>query len=69
MTKDDIYSVFPTQSGEVEVIDRNVSGSQLMYCPDCQILRRHQLVAVSSIRGHIYMCTFCGRVTAEGGFQ
>jgi hypothetical protein len=58
-----------TNDGEVEVIDlspRKVPAFLLMYCPDCEQVKKHTLVAVSSLYGPIYMCHFCGRSTQGG---
>jgi hypothetical protein len=55
-----------TKDGEVEVIDlspHRVEASLLLYCPDCDHVQKHTLVAVSSLYGPIYMCHFCGRET------
>ena len=53
-----------TSDGEVEFIDlspHTVPAYQALYCHDCEQVRKHTLVAVSSLRGPIYMCLFCGR--------
>jgi hypothetical protein len=58
-----------TEDGEVEVIDlspHRVEAFLLMYCPDCEQVRKHKLVAVSSLYGPIFMCHFCGREAEEG---
>ncbi|MGA8849384.1 MAG: hypothetical protein WB564_06140 [Dehalococcoidia bacterium] len=52
-----------TEDGEVEVLEHSVEGGEDMYCPDCEAVRYHALVAISSLRGNVYMCTFCGRET------
>lgn len=48
-----------------EVIDHSVAGGRHMYCPDCERAHFHSLAAISSTRGHIYMCSYCGRQTTD----
>jgi hypothetical protein len=68
MAKGYVYSVFPNDDGEVEVLDFSVSGAKDMYCPDCEAVKHHALAAISSIRGPMYICAFCGcEHTEEGG--
>jgi len=63
VTKPNHYVVFPTQDGDVEVLDRSMSGGQDRYCIDCEAVKYHTLLAISSFRGQVYMCSFCGCTT------
>ena len=54
-----------TTDGDIEIINRNVSGGHDARCPDCDRVCWQSLVAISNLRGYIYMCTFCGRQTTD----
>ena len=63
MTQHNHYIVFPTQDGEVEVLDRSISGGHDRYCIDCEAVKYHTTVPINSNRGQVYMCSFCGCTT------